>query len=711
MACASDECRACFGVLKRFIAAICLIVLLGFPISVEGAVDGETLWLNRERLHLRSGNAPEWGEFADSVPRGRRIDLRFPFKSNTSEAALFIRQDDVRQDWFIELNSKRLGKLFLMEADLTQTFVIPARELRDGENVLSIVPPTQNDDIVLREICLVRRPLADVLLGGKLRVRVRDEEGGGSLPCRLTFVDSQGTLMPLLGLSNTPPLSVRPGVVYTGNGQASIGLMAGEYTVYASRGFEWGVATRRVLITNGTQAELDFELRREVATPGWVSGDTHVHTFTHSRHGDATIEERMLTLAGEGIELPVITDHNLHIDCAEAARKMGVAEWFTPVTGNEVTTPAGHFNAFPMQPEARVPDFLITDWPRLMTSIRSAPSVRVVVLNHPRNVHGNFQPFASTNFNAVTGDNKRGGEFSFDAMEVLNSSAQQSDYMLVYRDWFALLNHGYRVTAVGSSDGHDVSRYIVGQGRTYIASADQRPNLIDVPAACSNLLAGRALVSMGLLAQMEVDGRFGIGDLATGLRDQVRVTVSVSGPSWVTVTNLALFGNGRLIREERPAQTHNNNASTARSGVKATVSWTLPRPAHDVYLVAIATGPGVTTPFWAIPRPYQPVSIHWQSRVIGSTNPIWLDADADERFTSARGYAQRIFNDHGTRATKLLDALGGFDQAVAAQAASLWVAKGGVLDEPDLVLALKTSTPNVQSAFAEFSASLFPQRQ
>jgi len=53
------------------------------------------------------------------------------------------------------------------------------------------------------------------------------------------------------------------------------------------------------------------------------------------------------------------------------------------------------------------------------------------------------------------------------------------------------LNHGYRITAVGSSDGHDVSRYIVGQGRTYIVCPDEDPAHIDVAAACSNLLAGR----------------------------------------------------------------------------------------------------------------------------------------------------------------------------------------------------------------------------
>ena len=51
--------------------------------------------------------------------------------------------------------------------------------------------------------------------------------------------------------------------------------------------------------------------------------------------------------------------------------------------------------------------------------------------------------------------------------------------------------------------------------------------VIDVPAACSNLLAGRALVSMGLLTDMTVNERFTVGDLATNLGARVRVTVHV----------------------------------------------------------------------------------------------------------------------------------------------------------------------------------------
>src|SRR6185503_20662682 len=101
-----------------------------------------------------------------------------------------------------------------------------------------------------------------------------------------------------------------------------------------------------------------------------------------------------------------------------------------------------------------------------------------------------------------------------DAMEVLNSSAQQTDYLLVYRDWFALWNRGYRVTGVGSSDGHDVSRYIIGQGRTYISSRASNPAQIDISEACSNLVTGRTLVNMGVVAQMTVDDKYGTGDLA-----------------------------------------------------------------------------------------------------------------------------------------------------------------------------------------------------
>jgi hypothetical protein len=659
---------------------------------------GAPLVLNTQRLHLGSPDAPEWEWFAAWPPDARRLDLRFTAQPNVREATLFIRQDDVRQDWSVGLNGKRLGKLFLMEADLVHTIAIAPGTMRDGENVLSLLPPKENDDIVIQQVEIVERPLNEAIAEGTLEVTVTNAGDRTPLPCRLTVVDARGALAPLIGLTNAParPLAVRPGVVYTGDGHARIGLRAGDYTVYASHGFEWGVATQQVHVASGQVVRLASGLYHEVATQGLVSCDTHVHTFTHSGHGDATIEERMLTLAGEGIELPIATDHNLHIDYSATARRLGVTNYFTPVTGNEVTTAAGHFNIFPVQPDARVPDFKITDWPRLMSAMRATPDVRVIVLNHPRNVHNDFQPFAATNFNAVTGENKRGPEFTFDAMEVLNSSAQQSDYMLVYRDWFALLNHGYRITAVGSSDGHDVSRYIVGQGRTYIGYS--KPGQLDVAVACSNLLAGRTFVSMGLLVQMSVGG-MPVGQVMTRLREQVRVGIGVLGPSWVSATNVSLFANGVKIREWELAPSQS-------VGEKGSVTWLLPRPAHDVYLVAIATGPAVTAPYWAIPRPYQPTSRQWAGRVIGSTHPIFLDADGDGRFTPARDYARKLIEEHGLTSARLLPALKDYDEAVAAQAASLCAARGARIDGEEFSAALGSAAPQVQRGFAAFAATM-----
>src|SRR5256714_3088657 len=125
-----------------------------------------------------------------------------------------------------------------------------------------------------------------------------------------------------------------------------------------------------------------MRIRREVPTPGMVSCDTHVHTFTYSHHGDATVEERMITLAGEGIELPIATDHNVHIDHDPYARKMQVRRYFTPVIGNEVTTALGHFNIFPVQAGARIPDYKLKSWQAIFGDIQRTAGVEVTNPNH-----------------------------------------------------------------------------------------------------------------------------------------------------------------------------------------------------------------------------------------------------------------------------------------------------------------------------------------
>jgi hypothetical protein len=197
---------------------------------------------------------------------------------------------------------------------------------------------------------------------------------------------------------------VRPGVVYTANGLARLGLQAGSYKVIAGRGFEWGIDSAKLTVRKGAQEKLRLRIHREVPTPGLVSCDTHVHTLTYSGHGDATIEERIITIAAEGIELPIATDHNVHIDYRPVLRRLKLEEYFTPVIGNEVTTSVGHFNIFPIAANAPLPNHRLTTWPEIIASIRQTPRVQAIILNHGRDVHSNVRPLGPANHLAVTGE-------------------------------------------------------------------------------------------------------------------------------------------------------------------------------------------------------------------------------------------------------------------------------------------------------------------
>jgi hypothetical protein len=168
------------------------------------------------------------------------------------------------------------------------------------------------------------------------------------VPARITVADERGTLVSLGNVSG-PEHAVRPGVVYSRSGTVRLTLPAGRYVIHAGRGFEYSVARATVDLSRGKNVSRRLTIRREVDTTGWAAMDTHVHTGTFARHGDAGDDERMLTIAGEGIELPVSAEHNMRVDFDARARKAGVRELFTPILGTEVTTPAiGHFNVFPI---------------------------------------------------------------------------------------------------------------------------------------------------------------------------------------------------------------------------------------------------------------------------------------------------------------------------------------------------------------------------
>ncbi len=661
---------------------------------------GEPQVLDRELRHLRIAGPREWSEFAER-PDAARLELRFASQANAKPWTLQLRQQDVKQAWRVSLNEKQIGQLARDENDMVVYFDVPAGILHEGENTLLVEQDARGrptpDDIRVGEVVLHRAPRQDVLDAATVKIEVADADQRRS-PARITIVNEAGALQTTSAASDNR-LAVRPGTVYTATGLAEFGLPAGKYTIYAGRGFEYSLAAADVTLAAGDEKSLKLSIRRETPTEGYVACDTHVHTLTHSGHGDATVQERMITLAAEGIELPIATDHNVHIDHEPFAREMNVRRYLTPVIGNEVTTPVGHFNIFPVRPGAEIPNYRLRDWYTILEGIYRTPGVKVSILNHARDVHSGVRPFAPKLFNDVAGEQLKGWSMGFNAMEVVNSSATQSDPLRLFFDWMALLNRGRNVTPVGSSDSHDVARHFVGQGRTYIRCDDRDPGAIDVDMAVNNFVQGRVMVSYGLLAELTVEGKYGSGELARATGDAVTVAARVLGPHWIQASKVTLYANGVAIRE---ADVVADGRRDLPAGVKWRGSWTLPKPEHDVYLVAIAIGPGISGPYWKTAKPYQPTSPEWTPQVIGCSGAVWYDADGDGRKTSAHEYARGLVCEAAGDLKLLLKRLADYDEAVAAQAAHLLQSSGVSLLADETQAAIGAAAPRVQAGFRNY---------
>jgi hypothetical protein len=603
------------------LAAVAPAVVL-LPTGPRAAQEVEGRLLDPAIHHLGDGKEPGWQE-ASADPEPSPLTVRFESIANPVDWLLFVSSRDVDHECWLELNGVRLARLIRQKALTEQRIIVPAGALATGVNELRVAPADPRDDFAVGRVRLVERSLRDVLGLGRVEITVTDAADGSPLPARITFARPDGTA-PELWYADERSTAVRPGIAYTSNGRAVVELLPGRVTVWAGRGMEWGVASAEVDVAAGAAARAEFALSREVDTAGWIACDTHIHTLTHSGHGDSSMEERMVTIAGEGIELPIATDHNKQIDYRPMQEAMRVSSWFTAVTGNEVTTENGHMNAFPLPPGNELPPWRETDWEKLVAGIR-AKGAQVVILNHPRWPENGKDPWTRFGLDDATGERRAPQRFTFDCIELINSDGPTAPPEMVLPGWFGLLNRGQRFTAIGSSDSHHVG-VIVGQGRTYVPSATDDPSRIDVAAVCRAFKEGRVSASYGLFATIDVAGR-GMGDLVQVDEESAVATVRVRHPSWLAPERLDLVVDGTVVATVplAPSQAGDTPTEAVRR-----VSVTL--PGHDSWLVAVASAPALKAPFWNMQLP----------RALGVTNPVLIDRDGDDRWSSPRSTAERL---------------------------------------------------------------------
>ncbi|HSH15667.1 MAG TPA: CehA/McbA family metallohydrolase [Verrucomicrobiae bacterium] len=620
------------GLLSGIISRWAIVGLVAWvPLSLFAQAEGRSL--DEAMHHLGDSEITDWPGIAPQ-PEGTRLKLEFESSASGGPVTLKLRHRDVDGRWEVRLNERTVAELRRGREEKDHYYEVPAGTLRAGVNVLEVVPDNPTDDIAIGRVVLHAAPRRTVLNLRTLTVRVTDADSQAALPARVIIETIDGTL-PQLYADNAERVAVREGLLYV-HGAARLELPAGRYRIAATRGMEWSRDEQPLDLS--ADATVALALRREVDTPGFIAADTHLHTYTLSGHGDATIEERVLSLAGEGVELAVASDHNHHTDYRPYQEKLALNEFFTPVTGNEVTTSLGHFNAFPLPPAGEVPDHKQADWLKLVDDIRMK-GAKVVILNHPRWPNLKQSPLEVLGLNRATGDRGSGMAFPFDAMELVNSTVDTPDPLYLFTDWFGLLNAGEKISAVGSSDSHTVGDP-VGQGRTYLPSSTDVPAELNVDELCDHLLKGRASISLGIFATVRVDERYTSGDLVPIDDGKVNVRLRVASAGWIRPRRALVFLNGMPVAEQ-DVPTEDGRPTNA------TLTFTLPVRGVDGHLVCVVLGDPVKHAGWKTLNDY----------TLAATNPVFLDVNRDGSYTSPRDSARRILASVGGDVDALINTL------------------------------------------------------
>jgi hypothetical protein len=267
---------------------------------------------------------------------------------------------------------------------------------------------------------------------GELRVVVRDERGR-ALPAKIsvegTYETPDPQLQPRQFLydlrvgERLRPSDIAPDVpgdpstqrylerlFYATNGAGGRSIRPGKYRVYASRGIEYDLQWQDVEIRAGQTVNLGFTLTQVVPTPGWISGDFHVHSVK-SVDSDMDLKPRVESFAVEGVDFLSSTDHNYVADYGPTIEALKLSDWLASAVGLELTSlEMGHFNGFPLQLQPGPVQHGSFRWffrppGELFAQLRALgknPQKTVVQVNHPRDtILGYFNAF---NISSTTGE-------------------------------------------------------------------------------------------------------------------------------------------------------------------------------------------------------------------------------------------------------------------------------------------------------------------
>lgn len=440
---------------------------------------------------------------------------------------------------------------------------------------------------------------------------------GLPVPARLSFFRKDGpptNILPAKFGEESHPVGAAL-VVFSGTGEGNGVVPRGTYDVWATRGPEYERDYARIE-AGEAPLSLAFHVEHVVDSAGYVSTDTHIHA-EHSPDTSIAEDLRVRTALADGLEVPVLTEHDVIYDLAAATAAIpGATSLVKFIAGSEVTTYMyGHFNAFPLTPKPHLINNGGIEWfgtwaPDLFTKIRNSEDHPVVIqVNHPRGADiGSY--FSAVGLNRDSGTIRVWSNWSddFDAIEVFNGGCYNGNTEVLL-DWFDFLNRGYRFSVSGASDTH--SEHGIGFPRVYIPTEDSVADF-DPQALVRAFRDLAVFVSCGPFVRFEID-QTGPGGLVSE-PGPVEAVIEVQAPSWMAFKDLRILRNGVEVFA-LPAE----EWTPGEGAVRFSDLVTLPPTEADAWYVLEVRGTGDLWP------------LHWGAPY-AITNPIFVDANGNGVF-------------------------------------------------------------------------------
>jgi hypothetical protein len=452
---------------------------------------------------------------------------------------------------------------------------------------------------------------------GKLLYRVADE-GGHLIPARLIVRGVYPTKTPVFG----PPYAARgaANILYTATGTGEVELAPGQYRIAITRGIEYELVRREVLVNEGQGAVVRATLKKALNTSGWRAADLHLHAAP-SYDSQVSIEDRVISLLAEGVRFAAATDHNAITDYTDAIARLGASDKLIAASGVEVTTAEpfwGHFNVWPIATDRMPPPFVGINPISLFEHIRQENPGALIQVNHPWMKELQIGYFDIAELDSKNGIWQRPGYSpGYDVVEVVNGfelgNAGRIESNIRY--WLNLLNLERHYPATGGSDAHRLVGQIAGYPRTYLRIPENVASSAIVNEAAAAVTAGRTLITTGPFIRMRVGGGEP-GDVVSAVNGSVDIEVSVSAASWIDVDRLEIISNGQSVITSA-VQAAPDKIERSRLVLHLPVS-------RDCWVVAIARGS----------KALDDVLPYVGALPFAFTNPVYVDTDADGVYTA-----------------------------------------------------------------------------